>query len=234
MILLNLDIETIPCQREDIQQKIYDNVEPPKTIKKQESIDKWYEEKRDDVALDKILKTSLDGAFGEVMVIGFAIEDQYPQVFFRDSIQASEKEMLQQWFEKIDADLKLLANHDNPTVRIVGHNVRNFDLRFLYHRCVVLGIKPPQWFMRCVQASPYSEEVYDTMTQWAGYRNSVPLSTLVDALDLQAKGAEIGEEISGAMVWDFVQANKIEEVANYCIGDVIRVQQAYQKMNFLH
>lgn len=233
MILCYLDIETIPTQREDIQQKIYDNIEPPKNIKKQESIDKWYEEKRDAVALEKILKTSLNGAFGETMVIGYAIEDQYPQVIYRDSIPASEKEMIEEWFERINKDLKLLANHENPTVCVVGHNVLNFDLRFLFNRCVVLGIKPPQWFMRCVKASPYSEEVYDTMTQWAGFRNSVSLSTLVDALDLQAKGAEIGEEISGGMVWDFVQDGKIEEVANYCIGDVIRVQQAFRKMNFL-
>lgn len=234
MINLYLDIETIPTQRTDVQDKIFDTVKPPKTIKKQESIDKWYEEKRDDVAMEKILKTGLDGAFGETMVIGFAIEDQYPQVIFRDSLQADEKEMLSTWFDTLTKSLCELSNHDNPTVRVIGHNVLNFDLRFLFNRCVVLGVKPPQWFMRCVQASPYSEEVYDTMTQWAGFRNTVSLSKLVDALGLQAKGEEIDEEIDGSQVWFFVEKGDIEAVANYCIGDVIRVQQAYQKMNFLN
>jgi predicted PolB exonuclease-like 3'-5' exonuclease len=84
-----------------------------------------------------------------------------------------------------------------------------------------------------LNASPYSEEVYDTMTRWAGFRNTVSLAKLVDALGLQGKGEEIDEEIDGSQVWFFVEQGKIEEVANYCIGDVIRVQQAYRKMNFL-
>ena len=233
MINLYIDIETIPTQREEIQQKIFDAISPPKTLKKQESIDKWYEEKRDEAAIAKIEKTGLNGAFGEVMVIGYAIEDQYPNVLYREDISADEKEILEQFFAKSSKALKELAHHDNPPVKVIGHNVLNFDLRFMFQRCVVLGIKPPQWFIRCVNASPYSEDVYDTMTQWAGFRGTVSLSTLVDALGLQAKGAEIGEEISGGMVWDFVQDGKIEEVANYCIGDVIRVQQAYKKMNFI-
>lgn len=186
-INLYLDIETIPTQREDIQQKIFDSVKPPKTIKKQESIDKWYAEKQEEVAMEKILKTSLDGAFGETMVIGSSIEDEYPSAAYRTSIDASEKELLQGWFERINTDLKNHSKHENPVVRVIGHNVLNFDLRFLYNRCVVLGIRPPQWFLRCLNASPYSEEVYDTMTRWAGFRNTVSLAKLVDALGLQGR-----------------------------------------------
>lgn len=233
MINLYIDIETIPTQRQDIQEKIAEKVEPPKNIKKQESIDKWYEEKRDEVAQEKILKTGLDGAFGETMVIGYAIEDEYPKAAFRDSLDADEKELLELWFNKVDKDIKAYAEHENPVVRIIGHNVMNFDLRFLFNRCVVLGVKPPQWFLRCLNSSPYSDEVYDTMTRWAGFRGTVSLTTLVDALDLQAKGEEIDEEIDGSQVWWFVEQGRIEEVVNYCIGDVIRVQQTYRKMNFL-
>ena len=183
--------------------------------------------------MEKILKTGLDGAYGEIMVIGYAIEDSEPQAIFRDSIEASEKEMLTQWFETLTTQLKLLSKSDNPIVKIIGHNVRAFDNMFLYNRCVILGVRPPQWFLRCLDSSPYSDEVFDTMTRFCGFRNTISLSKLVDVLDLQAKGSEIEEEIDGSQVWSFIEQNKINEVVEYCKGDVKRCQQAYKRMNFL-
>lgn len=233
MLNLYIDIETVPCQSQELKDKVAKSVKPPKTLKKKESIEAWELNKRAEVVEQKIEKTSLDGAFGELMVFGFAIDKDEPEVLFREDLESSEKELLELFFETATARVRELAGGVvNPPVRIVGHNVANFDIRFIFQRAVTLGVKPPTWFLDAVNSRPGSDFVADTMFMWAGWGKMVSLDTLVSALDLQVKGSEIGDEIDGSMVWEFVQKGLVNEVAEYCKGDVIRVIQAYKKLTF--
>lgn len=70
------------------------------------------------------------------------------------------------------------------------------------------------------------------MTAWAGWGGRVALDRLCAALGLPEKGSEIGEDIDGAKVWDFVRAGRIEEVAAYCRADVERVRAIHQRLTF--
>jgi predicted PolB exonuclease-like 3'-5' exonuclease len=75
--------------------------------------------------------------------------------------------------------------------------------------------------------------VFDTMTAWAGWGGRVSLARLCAALGLPAKGSEIGEdEMDGSRVWDFVQAGRLDDVAEYCRGDVERVRLLHHRLNF--
>jgi hypothetical protein len=68
--------------------------------------------------------------------------------------------------------------------------------------------------------------VFDTMLMWAGSKGRVSMDKLCSALGVMAKGEELGgEEIDGSMVWDFIKAGRIEDVATYCKGDVIRARR---------
>jgi len=218
MTKIYLDIETIPTMREDIKDELRANLKPPGQYKKAESIAEWFEREGAEALEQEYRKTALDGAYGQVIVIGVAIEDAEPITW---------------WGEEIDTLTSLndyLDNIPHPyECTVVGHNVLSFDLRFLLQRYIVNGIKPHGIIRRCAQAKPWDvEKVYDTMTQWAGVGNRVSLDKLCKALSIPSpKGA-----IDGSKVLDYVRQNRVQEVADYCARDVEATRDAYKRMTF--
>ena len=100
----------------------------------------------------------------------------------------------------------------------------------LYQRSVVHGIKPPYWIP--FDAKPWGDRVFDTMLAWAGARGRVGQDKLCRILGIDAKGSELGDEIDGSKVWDFVKEGRIAEVATYCGGDVQRAKEIHQRLTF--
>lgn len=234
MTNIYLDLESIPCQLAGSKEEFSAKVKAPGQYKKQDSIDAWLAENREAEADAQWRRTSFDGGLGHIAVIGFSIDDGDPVALYSENYASDEKTVIRSFYDAInDAVEKDLRGgySAKQSVRFVGHNVSSFDLRFLFQRSVVLGIKPPS----CIpfKAKPWEDSIFDTMSEWAGFGNKVALSKLVDVLGLQEKGAEIGEEIDGSMVWDFVKDGKIKQVAEYCKGDVIRTREAYKKLTFL-
>lgn len=249
MHYLFTDIETIPAQRPDVLEEIraneqaaldaaLANIRPPGQYKKQESIDEWManEAPKQAAALQSAFdatvdtayrKTGLDGAFGQVCVIGIALDEADPVA------------VLESDWENPDAERLLLETFGhllNDTIHprlvlqtcIVGHNVSAFDLRFIAQRSIVHGVQPHTVIARAAQAKPWeTEKVFDTMVQWAGVGNRISLDKLCNALRLPRKGA-----ITGADVWPMVQAGKIQEVADYCVQDVIKARNVFRRMTF--
>lgn len=167
-------------------------------------------------------KTGLDGSFGRVCVVGIGINDEPVQTFFHDS---SEREILL----AVNAHITKACVGNEFTCTFIGHNVIQFDLRFLTQRFIVNGIRPCTAIGRASQAKPWdSDKVFDTMTQWAGHGNRISLDKLCRALSIDSpKG-----EITGATVYDFVLAGKIREVADYCARDVEATREVYKRMTF--
>ena len=240
-----LDIETVPCQRPDILDELKASmsadlatkiaaIAPPGNYKKQETIDAWYADEAPKIRaamqsefekeLDSAYrKTSFDGAFGQVCVIGFAINDE-PAITLFNSDWQDERTLLCQFIDSLDADWER-----KDFVTVVGHNVASFDLRFLNHRYIVNGIRPHSVISRAAQAKPWeSEKVFDTMIQWAGVGNRIKLDKLCKALNVPTpKG-----ELDGSKVWDYVNSGRIDEVAAYCKKDVEATRQVYKRMTF--
>ncbi|MGX2974445.1 ribonuclease H-like domain-containing protein [Ursidibacter arcticus] len=209
-----LDIETIPTQNPNHQAFVVENLKAPTNYKKPESIAEWIEENKQ-AAIDK---TALDGTFGEIVVIGVAIDDQEPVKFYCQDWQCPDREavILQQFFDYLKE--QGLSRQTLP--QFIGHNITKFDDRFIFQRAVINGVKPSYTTTR--------NNTYDTMTEWAGYGNTVSLAKLCQVLGIEAKG-----DIDGSKVWECIQAGKINEVADYCMKDVERVRQVYKRMNFV-
>ena len=112
----------------------------------------------------------------------------------------------------------------------IGHNIADFDLRFLWQRSVINGIQLHHDIPCGIPA--WSERIFDTMQAWAGRGNRVSLDKLCRAFGVSQKGSEIGEQIDGSKVWDFVQAGKIDLVAKYCGADVERARELHKRMTF--
>lgn len=249
---LYLDIETIPAQRPDVIEEIRESkqaeldaallaIKPPGNYKKQETIDEWMATEapkqaqalRDafDADVDAAYrKTGLDGAFGQICVIGWALEDGKVRTQFCLEWAApnAEKQLLEEFAEAIE-DAIPRAEHLSTTV--IGHNVANFDLRYIVQRCIVNQVRPHGIIARAAQAKPWeTERVYDTMIQWggAGAKPGGSLDKLCKALSIKSpKG-----DITGATVWDAVKAGRILEVATYCAGDIRATREVHKRLTF--
>jgi len=235
-----LDIETIPAQSPDVLAEIravkqaeldaaIAAIKPPGQYKKQESIDQWMAEEAPKIEAGlraqfesdvdaEYRKTSFDGAYGQICVIGWAVDDKPAQTVF----SMHEQTVLERFQDQLGK-----ANPFESCV--VGHNVASFDLRFLNHRHIVNGIKPHPVISRAASAKPWeSEKVFDTMVQWAGVGNRVKLDKLCKALGIKSpKG-----DIDGSKVWDYVQVGKLDEVAAYCAKDVEATREVFYRMTY--
>jgi hypothetical protein len=240
---LFLDIETIPAQRPDVLEEIraaekvkldaaLSAVKPPGNYKKQETIDEWLATEAPKIASgllasfeetveDCYRKTGLDGAFGQVCVIGWALDADQPAA----AADMDEGALLRRFF----AELREIPSNEVFQTTVVGHNVANFDLRFLTQRSIVRGIRPHPVIARAAQAKPWEQEkVYDTMLQWAGVGGRISLDKLCKALSVPSpKG-----DLDGSKVWDYVRDGRIDEVLDYCMQDVAAVRSVWQRMTF--
>lgn len=215
---LYIDIETIPTQSITIRQKIADAVTPPGNISKVETIAAWEVDKKPALVKDAVAKTALDGAYGQICCIGWAFDAAPVQAIVAKEV--SERDLIEQFLG--DAERYVQTKHGR-TPTVVGHNVVNFDIRFIWQRAIVLGVRMPGWFPR--DSKPWGHETFDTMTAFAGARGMVGLDKLCEALGIEGKG-----DIDGSMIGDLWAAGEIERIREYCKDDVERVRAIHRRM----
>jgi hypothetical protein len=221
-MLITLDIETCPSQSPELRAEFLANVKAPAQYKKPESIADWIAENAETEADAAIRKTSFDGAYGHVCVIGLSFDDGDPIAVYETDWLAKEADVLRTAFAMIDVHC---GKHPNVRPVFVGHNLVEFDLRFLFQRAVVLGVKPSRHIP--FTAKPWDDSVFDTMTRWAGIKDRVKLDKLAKVCGLGGKG-----DIDGSMVWDYVRDGRIAEIAEYCRHDVALARAIYKRMTF--
>lgn len=214
---LFLDIETLPAGEES-----------------HAKLEVLFEKKRkeDDLLEDFLLRTSFDGAFGRIFCIGYAVDDGPLEAFAGD-----EKKILEDFWElvsKLDRDVPPPSGNygyrsgygKQNNVLFVGHNVMDFDMRFIYQRSIVLGVKPS---LEVSFARYRSDQIYDTMREWSKWSSSsVGLETLALALDIPSPK----EGIDGSQVFDFYKQGRGAEIIEYCKRDVETTRALYQRMVF--
>jgi hypothetical protein len=215
---LHLDIETLPTDRADVIDMLAASIKAPAQYKKPESIAQWLEENKAS-ELDALhRKTALDGAFGHICCIGFAIDDE-PAKTFHEGTETQILCGLSTYLDVLDCD--------RYTTLVVGHNVTGFDLRFLLQRYIVNRLPIPHIIKYAASAKPWeAEKVFDTMCQWAGVGNRISLEKLCMALGVPtSKG-----RITGATVYDEWMKGNIEGIADYCKRDVDATREVFRRM----
>lgn len=214
---LYLDIESIPATEAEIIAEIEASITPPGNISKAETIAAWEAEKKPALVKDAVSKTALDGARGKVCCIGWAWNEG--EATSVAGLESNEAWTLEQAFSLINQSNP--EGYERPVV--VGHFVAGFDIRFLWQRAFVLGVKMPAWFPR--DPKPWSQEVHDTMAMWAGAKGSISLDNLCKALGVPGKGNVTGADVAGMF-----ERGEHEAIAAYCEADVERVRQVHRKM----
>lgn len=213
---LYLDIETIGCPTPEQVVEITNSITVPGNYKKPETVAEWEANIKPGLVKDALAKTSLNGIAGQICCIGWAWGDAEPQAFNGTD---GEEALLIDAMYHIHKDKP--GGYQRPI--IVGHNVAGFDLRFLWQRAFVLGIKLPAWFPR--DPKPWAENVHDTMIMWGGARDYVNLDTLSRAMGLPGKGNVTGADVAG--MWE---RGEYDAISAYCHSDVERVRSVHRKM----
>jgi len=209
-----LDIETIPSQEPWVKEYISENVSHPGTIKKEDSIKKWYEEKYHDAVEKAMEKTTFDGAMNHVICIGFAFDDEEPKTLTAKNV--NEEAKILKAFHEIIKDRVLWGD------TFIGHNVAQFDLRVIRQRSIVLGVPLNREIP--YNAKPWESNPFDTMAQW-DFKNNTKLDVLARAFGVGGKG-----DVDGSMVYPMWKKGQFKEIAEYCKDDVRLVRDVAKKM----
>lgn len=222
MANIYLDIETLPTTDAGIIADIAAGIKPPGNLKKAETIEAWERDEKPGAVLEAVKKTALDGTFGRICCIGFAVDDDAADVRHGD-----EAETITAFFAWLIEAARISSYSESRQAIIVGHNILSFDLRFLWQRCVVNGIRPPAFIP--FNAKPWDGKVFDTMTAWNPSREkSISLDKLCRALGVpSSKG-----DLDGSKVAEYWHAGRHQEVADYCMADVEAVRQCHKQMVF--
>lgn len=239
---LYFDIETIPNQSESALKQIQAEIEKekekiaaPGNYKDPEKIAEFCNLKC--CELDRQVdanwrKTALDGGSGHIAAICWAINDREVIGHRLSWPVVNEREVIVEFFDSVTNAIGRSGGdfgRVRSSPRVVGHNVAGFDLTFVWKRCVVLGIRPPDWMP--INPKPWADNVYDTMLQWSGAGRYISMDKLCALMDIPGKGSELGgEEIDGSKVWDFVLAGRIADVERYCAADVERTRELHRRM----
>lgn len=179
---------------------------------------KFSEEKAPQVAEENWRKTSFDGASGEIISIAWAVGDGEVQVRYR-GLENSEKHMLENFFDDLISEL-----NGRPPF-FIGQFLAGFDLKFIFHRAVILGVKPP---FDLPFNGRHGKDFYCTQIAWAGFGGRMSQNNLCEALSIEGKP----DDIDGSQVWDFVKAGNVQRVAEYNKDDVEKVRQIHKRLTF--
>jgi hypothetical protein len=221
-VYVPIDVETIPSSDETVRAMVMENVRPPRTLKKADSIAKWHEEEKPAAVLSALDAMSLDGATAEIACICFAINDGPVQKIYG----GYEGSMIAELIERIGQALKR-DYFDQPTERLllIAHNAE-FDVGMLRKRAIVQGLDRPAWFPWVYR--PYDiSRVFCTMRQWdSDPQRRISLDKLCRILHIPSpKG-----DVDGSMVAELFAAGEIEKIVNYCAGDVEAVRHCFWRM----
>lgn len=211
---LYIDIETIPCEDEALKAEIAAGITPPGNYKKPETIAEWERTEKPKLVEEALQRSGLDGGFGRVLCIGWAVEDSEVRVACNESEEAL-----------LTRTLNALAEYANKGLTIVGHNVAGFDLRFLWQRCVVNGVFPGI-LRQAMKAKPWDNCIEDTMLLWHP-QNKVSLSKLCKILKV-----EKNDQVDGSQVYSLFKAGELDKVIAHCKSDVECVREVHRKLTF--
>jgi predicted PolB exonuclease-like 3'-5' exonuclease len=164
-------------------------------------------------AAEVIKRLSLSAVSARVLCLAYALE---PPTNSPVTVLSGDESDIIRGFWKLAAETNLF----------VGHNLLDFDLRFLYQRSVILRIKPS----RDIPFARFrSAPVFDTMHEWSKWgREHISLDLLSRALGIPSPK----ECLDGSKVYPYYRAGKLPEICEYCRCDVDTVRQVYRRLTF--
>ncbi len=214
---LYIDIETIPAGDKP---KVED-LKIPGTYKKPESILAWKNDPERLTEIEEVYrKTALDPWAGQIVSIAYKLDDdEFGDEEVMGMWGQSEERLLTAFSEALQHyDRKLVDKMS--VVHFVGHNIKSFDIPYLYLRAAKYGLK---WLQQVIPNGFQRDRIIDTMEMCAVTARMTPdkyvgLDKACKFFGLDGKG-----DIDGSMVYDLYKEGRYQEISDYCKADVERV-----------
>jgi 3'-5' exonuclease len=158
-------------------------------------------------------KLSLSAATARILCLAFALE---PPLDSPVSVLGGDERDILHGFWKLASETSLF----------VGHNLLDFDLRFIYQRSIIHRIKPS----RDIPFARFrNTPVFDTMHEWSKWgRERVSLDLIARAFGIPSPK----ESLDGSKVYPYFRAGRLAEICDYCSRDVETVRQVYRRLTF--
>jgi len=224
--MITFDIETLPTDNEQVIAALAAMVKPPETHKKQETIDAWMAENKESALAELVSKTSFDGLYGRIACIAWSVDGGEVQSTLPTDGEANS---IQRFYDAIRdaAKAKYHGGTASTGLTFCGHNVAGFDLPFLKHRSIVLGIKPPPDACKAMSSKPWDNYIADTMLMWSSdSQKRASMDKLCKAFGITGKDGFDGSMV--AETWP-VDPHKVIE---YCKDDVRRTLAIHSRLTF--
>ena len=211
------DIEHVKTRRLDYRDRVAKSIKPPATMKKADTIAKWEDEEKPAAIEAEIEKTVFNGGLCHVVQIQWAIDDEDPVVMIAEGID-DEAKIIKAFFDAITPQ--------QTSLKFIGHNIANSDIKILKQRCMVLGINPPSNFRRAIVAKPWDDILFDTMIQWAGTGGSVSMDNLCYYLSVQTPKSDIRGDNYG----DYWSNQLFDDCKRYGVDEIVALREVYWRM----
>jgi 3'-5' exonuclease len=178
---------------------------------------------------EQFQRLALHAEYGRVLCIGMIVE-QEGEIICR-GVLGRERQSLRFHLDEartLRGFWNQLRCFDQSRDLIIGHNVFDFDLPFLYKRSVVHRVQPS---VRLSLARYRSRPVFDTMKEWElwAWRPGIKLAELAEVLQL---GVTKADGMDGSRIYDRFHAGCHQKIADYCMRDVEMTRKIYYRLTF--
>jgi DNA polymerase elongation subunit (family B) len=126
----------------------------------------------------------------------------------------------------------VINNADKHGFKLCGHNIKRFDLPFLWKRMLVNGINPPN-SVNNFNKKPWDVTAIDTAELWsngAWQESFTSLETLTALFGIPSPKAEMQADKVHDEFW-LHGSGSHGAIARYCEGDVIALMDVFDAIN---
>jgi predicted PolB exonuclease-like 3'-5' exonuclease len=174
------------------------------------------------------LKSALQAEFGRVVCISFGkikfVEDE-PTIQIISVQDEDESVLLKKAFD-------IIIKMSKIGVKLIGHNVKRFDIPFLCKRGIINSLELPAP-LQVWDKKPWEISITDTSELWsfgAWQEGFASLDLLATVLGIDSPK----EQMNGSEVHGYYYSGRIEEITEYCERDVITLAQILLRLSNLN
>lgn len=201
-----LDIETIPGP----DKPSWEDVAAPANYKDPDKILAYKQAHVEDAWR----RQALDSMKGEIVCIGWALDDEPAHALTR-STDGTEKALLLKFWECIEGGVLCTPP------QIVGWNVKQFDVPYIWRKAIKYAMTHLRDF--CQRTSRTG--CLDLMLEWgANYKDYISLDAVSYFLGFRGKATQ------GDQIFDFWLAGDIKTIGDHCLEDVELTRNIYRRM----
>ena len=206
-----IDIESIPAG-DPIDPM---TMTPPGNISKPETIAAWYKDKAIDIAAEKYRARALDSMAGEIICIGYAVNDEPTRCLTGEN---DEKRTLHH-FQTVISETQRI----NP-ITFIGWNIVAFDIPFIWRKAIKYGLTG---LRNAFNRDRYKGNHLDLMLAWgADWKDFRKMEDVARFLEVPGECTKV----TGATVYDAYLAGNMDGIVAHCRNDVETVRAIYRRI----